>query len=146
MKAGLIILLGSFLMTVHASGDEIQYFDEGPLAGKGFPFSESVRVGKLLFLSGAIGSDENGRLVEGGLEAEAMQTMKNIQEALERRGLALSDVVKCTIFLDDIGQWNRFNKVYVTFFEAPYPARSALGADGLALNASVEIECIAAYP
>ena len=146
MKAGLMILLGTLLMTAHASGDEIQFFDEGPLAGQGFPFSESVRVGKLLFLSGAIGSDENGRLVEGGLEAEAMQTMKNIQEALERRGLAMSDVVKCTIFLDDVGKWNRFNKVYVTFFEAPYPARSALGADGLALNASVEVECIAAYP
>jgi reactive intermediate/imine deaminase len=124
---------------------EIARYDDRPLAGKG-PFSESARVGDLLFLAGQIGDDKDGNLVPGGIKAEAGQMMLNIKAALARRGLAMEHVVKCTVFLADIAEWGAFNEVYKKHFSHPYPARSALGASGLAVNARVEMECIAGYP
>ena len=124
---------------------EIARHDDGPLAGKG-PYSESARVGDLLFLAGQIGEDKDGNLVPGGIKAEAEQMMLNIKAALARRGLAIEHVVKCTVFLADIAEWGAFNEVYKKHFSHPYPARSALGASGLAANARVEMECIAGYP
>lgn len=112
------------------------------------PFSESVRVGNLLFLSGQIGAvmTEGGRgLPAGGIGPETRQTLENIRQALGRRGLTMDDVVKCTVMLADIGEWAAMNEVYRTFFGKHYPARSAFGASGLAMNARVEIECIAAF-
>lgn len=147
VRALLVATLGS--LTLFASGTEaaeVTFFDDGPLAGQGYPFSEAVRVGDLLFLAGQVGEDGEGKLAPGGIEAEAERTMKNIGAALERRGLGFEHVVKCTVFLADIDEWGRFNEVYKRFFTAPYPARSALGANGLALGARVEVECIAAYP
>ena len=125
---------------------ESTFHDDGPLAGQGYPFSESVRVGDLLFLSGQIGDDGSGQLAPGGIGAEAEQVLKNMAAALERRGLGLENVVKCTVFLADIAEWAAFNEVYKRHFAPPYPARSALGASGLALGARVEVECIAAFP
>ena len=108
------------------------------------PFSEAVRAGDFLFLSGQIGEvPATGKLAEGGLEAETRQTLNNVKNVLEAHGAALSDVVKCTVFLADIGEWATFNEVYTEFFKPPYPARSALGASGLAIGARVEVECIA---
>ena len=124
---------------------EIVRYDDGPLAGTG-PFSESARVGDLLFLAGQIGEDKDGNLVPGGIKAEAEQMMLNIKAALARRGLALEHVVKCTVFLADIAEWGAFNEVYKKHFSQPYPARSALGASGLVVNARVEMECVAGYP
>ena len=72
--------------------------------------------------------------------------MQNIATMLEANGYSMSDVVKCTVMLEDISEWGTFNEVYQTFFEAPYPARSAFGADGLAVGARVEVECFAAVP
>ena len=112
------------------------------------PFSESVRVGNLLFLSGQIGAtmSEGGRgLPPGGIGPETRQTLENIRGALERAGLTMNDVVKCTVMLADIAEWADMNKVYRTFFTEHFPARSAFGTSGLALDARVEIECIAAY-
>ena len=111
---------------------EIARYDDGPFAGRGFPYSESARVGNLLFLTGQTGEDRNGNLVPGGIKAEAEQVMSNIRAALARRGLALKHVVKCTVFLADIAEWGAFNEVYKKHFSQPYPARSALGASGLA--------------
>ncbi|HEX5724194.1 MAG TPA: RidA family protein [Longimicrobiaceae bacterium] len=110
-----------------------------------YPFSPAVRVGNLLFLSGAIGTlpDRPRELVPGGIEAETRQTLENIRAVLERSGSSLARVVKCTVMLADMREWERMNAVYVTFFPGPKPARSALGANGLALGARVEIECIA---
>jgi reactive intermediate/imine deaminase len=132
------------LLAWPAMAAEVTFHDDGPLAGKGYPFSESVRVGDLLFLAGQIG-DRGGQLVDGGIEAEARQTLRNIESTLQRRGLGLPNVVKCTVFLADIGEWARFNEVYKEFFKPPYPARSALGVNGLAMDARTEVECIAAY-
>jgi 2-iminobutanoate/2-iminopropanoate deaminase len=111
------------------------------------PFSEAVRAGEFLFLSGQIGDvPDTGKLAEGGLEAEARQTLVNVKRVLEANGASLSDVVKCTVFLADIAEWPAFNTIYRRFFQKPYPARSALAASGLAMNARVELECIAYVP
>jgi reactive intermediate/imine deaminase len=111
----------------------------------GLPFSEAVRVGDLLFLSGQLGNSGGLGLVDGGVEAETRQTMENIKNTLERHGLGMDRVVKCTVFLADMAEWPAVNDVYKSYFGESPPARSALGANGLALGARVEIECIAAY-
>jgi len=112
----------------------------------GLPFSEAVRAGDLLFLSGQLGNQPGSLgLVEGGVEAETRQTIENIKAVLERNQLSLDRVVKCTLFLADIAEWPKVNAVYKTYFGENPPARSALAASGLALDARVEIECIAAY-
>lgn len=108
------------------------------------PFSDAVRVGNLLFLSGKIGVLPGTRtLAEGGIEGESRQTMDNIKATLERWGSSLDRVVKCTVMIDNIEEWGAFNEVYVEYFPGNKPARSAFGADGLALGAAVEVECIA---
>ncbi|MGH7561689.1 MAG: RidA family protein [Gemmatimonadales bacterium] len=107
------------------------------------PFSQAVRAGNLLFVSGTLGTDSTGRLVTGGIEAETRQTMQNIKAIVERNGTTMDNVVKCLVMLADMAEWGRMNSVYVTFFPNRKPARSAFGASGLALNARVEIECIA---
>lgn len=142
----LTLAFAGLLMAGSASAAEIEKYNDGPYADAGFPFSDSVRVGDLLFLSGQVGELPNGDLAPGGIGPEADQTLKNIAAALQRRGLGLEHVVKCTVFLDDVSEWAAFNEVYKQHFQAPYPARSALGADGLALGARTEVECIAAYP
>lgn len=110
---------------------------------KGLPFSEAVRVGRMLYLSGRLGTDSSGKVVPGGIAAETRQTMENIKAALERWGSSLAHVVKATVMLADMNEWDEMNKVYVTYFPAHLPARSAMGVNGLARGARVEIEVIA---
>ena len=117
-----------------------------PLPNAPGPFSDAVRVGNILFLSGAIGTDSSGRVVPGGIGPETRQTLENIKASLARNGLTMSHVVKCTAMLVDIKEWPAMNEVYRTYFPGPKPARSAFAGSGLALNARVEIECIAAIP
>jgi reactive intermediate/imine deaminase len=105
-------------------------------------FSPAVRVGNLLFLSGQIGTDSAGRLVPGGLQAEARQALNNVRATLERYGSSLDRVAKCTVFLADIRDYADFNEIYVSYFRVRKPARSAMAGSGLALNARVEVECI----
>jgi reactive intermediate/imine deaminase len=109
----------------------------------GLPFSVAVRVGEILYLSGALGNlPGKVELVPGGLEAEARQTMTNIAAVLQARNLTFDDVFKCTVTLADMNDWAAFNRVYLTYFTPDrLPARSAFGAAGLALNARVELEC-----
>jgi 2-iminobutanoate/2-iminopropanoate deaminase len=110
---------------------------------EGLPFSSAVRAGNTLYLSGNIGNIPGTiDLVEGGITGETRQTMDNISSVLQEFGSSMDEVVKCTVFLADMSEWAAMNEVYKTYFKNP-PARSALGASGLALNARVEIECIA---
>ncbi len=110
----------------------------------GLPFSTAVRAGDLLFLSGQIGVLPMGRgLAPGGIEAETRQTLENIRQALEYAGSSLDRVVKCTVFLADIADYEAMNAVYGSVFSSQPPARSTIAASGLALGARVEIECIA---
>jgi reactive intermediate/imine deaminase len=124
----------------------MEFLNSAKVLPAGLPFSEAVRVGNTLYLSGQMGIVPGStRLVPGGIREEARQTLMNIRTTLEAHGLKLADVAKCTIMLADIGEWQVFNEVYKGFFEPPYPARSALGANGLALGARVEVECMAVF-
>lgn len=115
--------------------------------GLGLPFSEVARHGDLLLLSGMVGiRPGTTELVEGGLEAEARRALENLRLMLAEVGARPDDVLRCTVMMDDIGQWGRFNEIYVEFFGDHRPARSAFGAEGLALGAAVEIQCTAAAP
>lgn len=107
------------------------------------PFSESVRVGDVLYLSGSLGNEPGTKmLVSGGLEAETHQTIRNIAHVLEKHGLTFDDVFKVQVMLADMAEWEAFNAIYVTYFEPDrLPARSAWGCNGLALGARVEVEC-----
>lgn len=129
----------------HAAADKrIEFL--APADSWPYPFSPAVRAGGFLFVSGQIGARmENGAmaLVPGGIEAETRQTMDNIRDILTRNGSSLERVTKCTVMIADMSEWPRMNAVYATYFPGPKPARSALGANGLALGAKVEIECIA---
>ena len=126
------------------AGDEIEFLNSGKVLPVELPFSEAVRVGDTLYLSGQIGIVPGTlELVPGGVEAEAQRTMENIALTLREHGYSMRDVVKCTVMLADMADWPAFNEIYRGHFSAPYPARSALGANGLALGARVEVECIA---
>jgi 2-iminobutanoate/2-iminopropanoate deaminase len=107
------------------------------------PFSEAVRVGNMLYLSGQLGTDSTGRLVAGGIRAETRQALANITAVLVRHGSSLERVVKCTAMLADISEWAAMNEVYLTYFRSHRPARSAFGTNGLALGARLELECMA---
>jgi reactive intermediate/imine deaminase len=126
----------------------LQHLDSGRVlpAGK-LPFSEAVRHGDTVYLSGQVGTQPGTlELVPGGIDAEARQTMANIRTTLQAHGLSMASLVRCTVMLADMKDWGRFNTIYASFFDGPMPARSALGANGLALGARVEVECTAAAP
>jgi len=108
----------------------------------GLPFSESVRLGDVLYLSGQLGNEPGQKkLVPGGLEAEAHQTMRNIAHVLGKHGLSFDHVFRVQVMLADMAEWDAFNKVYVTYFKPErLPARSAWGCTGLALGARCEVE------
>lgn len=110
-----------------------------------YPFSSAARVGNMLFMSGALGiAPDTDAVVQGGIRAETRQTMENIKATAKASGYEMKNIVKCTVFLADMAEWPAFNDVYRTYFNKPYPARSAVAVRGLAADARVEVECIAA--
>jgi reactive intermediate/imine deaminase len=133
-----------FASAAVSAGDlEVEHYSSNP--DMQLPFSEAVRVGDMLYLSGKIGNIPGTRdLAEGGIAGETRQTLENIKATLEKHGSSMDEVVKCTVFLADIAEWAAMNEVYITYFPVNPPARSALGSSGLALNSRVEIECFAA--
>jgi 2-iminobutanoate/2-iminopropanoate deaminase len=149
-----LVLSGLSILTIasgqaadRATASKPEFLNSPQAEERGLPFSEAVRAGDFLFLAGQIGDDRaTGKLVPGGIVPEARQTLQHIKDVLERNGSSLADVVKCTVFLADIGEWAAFNTVYREFFRKPFPARSAFGASGLAQGARVELECIAYAP
>lgn len=137
-----VVLCSLFLAGGAVAGDAT-YLNSSP--NKELPFSEAVKVGGTLYLSGQIGAVPGAlSVVPGGLEPESRQALDNIRSTLKRYGYTLDDVVKCTVMLADMSQWGAFNEIYRSYFTKHFPARSAFGANGLALGAKVEIECIAA--
>lgn len=112
-----------------------------PPPGMNLPFSEAVRVGDMLYLSGEIGLDGSGKLIAGGIAAEAKQVMDNIGANLARHGSSYDHVVQCTVALADIKDWPAFNEVYRGYFTQHFPARMAYATGGLALGARVEVQC-----
>lgn len=143
--AALVVMLGLATASRADHGKPIEYLNSGALLPTDLPFSEAVRVNETLYLSGQLGIKPGTmKLVPGGIRNEARQTMENIKALLETHGYRMRDLVKCTVMLADISEWATFNEVYREFFDGRFPARSAFGASGLALDARVEVECIAA--
>jgi 2-iminobutanoate/2-iminopropanoate deaminase len=130
-----------------ASAADIEYFARPVTSGPALPFSEAVRVGDMLFLSGTVGVEPGTvNLVPGGIGPETHRVMDNIKATVEKRGGSMEQLVKCTVFLADIKEWPAFNEVYRGYFKTNFPARSAFATNGLAYNARVEVECIAHLP
>ena len=124
--------------------------DEGTVTGPvytpselPYPFSSAVQVEGVLYLSGDIGLAEDGSgPVPGGIEPETRRLFERIGETLAAHGLTFDDVFKCTVMLADMAEWPAFNAIYAEYFtKGRYPVRSAMGVNGLALGARVEMEC-----
>ena len=108
------------------------------------PYSQAIRAGNFLFLSGQIPLDpKTGELVKGDIRQQTKQVLENIKGVLESQGLGMEDVVKATIFLKDIGNFNQVNEVYATYFPSSPPARSTVEVAKLPRDADIEIEAIA---
>lgn len=117
-----------------------------PFGAPSRPFSPAVRVGNLIFLSGQIATepDATGPVVAGGIEAETRKTLENIRAVLDSVGSGMDRVIKCTVMMADMREWDRMNSVYREFFpEGRLPARAAVESERLALGARVEMDCIA---
>lgn len=126
------------------STGHVVFLNSPAFAALNLPFSEIVRVGDMLYLSGQIGNLPGTlKLAPGGIEAEAKQALQNIKTSLEAHGCSLAHIVKCTVMLADMADWSAYNAVHTTFFDRPYPARSAFGASGLALGGRLELDVIA---
>lgn len=107
------------------------------------PYSQAVSNGTLVFTAGQVGLDPNtGKLVEGGVEAETRQALKNLQAVLAAAGTSLDKALKVTVYLTDMGQFAAMNRVYAGFFPAEPPARTCIGVAALPLGAAVEIEAV----
>ena len=108
------------------------------------PYSQAIRIDKLVFASGQAGLDpQTGELVSGGIEAETRQTLTNIKNVLEASDSGLDIVVKTTVFLIDMAEFSKMNAIYAEFFPKDPPARSTVGVAALPKGARVEIEAIA---
>jgi len=141
LAAATVVLMMPTAVDAAPPRPAVEHFGRPAANGQPLPFSEAVRVGDTLYLSGQIGIGGEGKLPDG-IDAQAKQAMENIGAVLKRAGLSYGDVFHCTAFLADMKDWPAFNKVYVPYFpDGKMPARSALGANGLALGARVEVEC-----
>lgn len=108
------------------------------------PYSQAIKTGNFLFLSGQVGMNpQTNKVVEGGVEEQARQIFKNITAVLEQAGTTLQNVVKATVFLKDMADFRRVNEIYAQHFQKPYPARSAVAVKELPLSVDIEIEVIA---
>lgn len=108
------------------------------------PYSQAIEANGMVFVSGQLPIDPaTGNFAEGGVKEQARQSLTNIKNILAEAGLDMSNVVKTCVFLTDINDFAAVNEVYATFFEAPFPARSAMAVKDLPKGGRVEIECIA---
>jgi len=149
MKSVLIAFAALFAAAPSFAADKpksanVEYLNSERTQNGNRPFSEAVRVGDTLYLSGVIGMNpETGSLALGGIEGQTKQVLETIKTVLERNASSLDRVVKCTVMLADMSERAKMNAVYATFFKKHLPARSLMGVSGLTLDARVEIECIA---
>jgi len=107
------------------------------------PYSQAVRAGGLVFVSGQIPLKPDGTLVEGDIRAQTEQVMENLQAILEAAGSSLSRVVQTTCFLAAMEDFPLFNEVYARYFSPPYPARATVAVKALPRGVRVEVACIA---
>ena len=136
-----VIVLMESAVSAAPNRATVEHFSKPAINGQALPFSDAVRVGDTLYLSGQLGIGADGKLPEG-IEAQTKQAMDNVGAVLKRAGVGYDRIFHCTAFLSDMKNWPAFNKVYVGYFpDGQMPARSAIGANGLALGALLEIEC-----
>ena len=144
LSAAALAFGAALLPAVAADKPAVEYLNSAKLLPGTLPFSEAVRLGNTLYLSGQVGIEPGTmKLVPGGIGPEARQALANIEAILKANGRSFSDLVKCTVMLADMADWPALNEVWKSVLHPPFPARSALGASGLALGARVEIECLA---
>jgi len=152
MKTSALVIIALLIGAVaahywHAHGsaeDSLVVLSTPENAKLGLPFSEATRIGNTMYVSGQIGVKPGTlKLVSGGIKEETRQTMLNIRDTLERYGSSMDQVAKCTVYIRDMNEWPLMNEAYMEAFGTHRPARAALGSSGLALNGSVEIECVA---
>ena len=111
------------------------------------PYSQAIRCGETIYTAGQLGLDpETGKLVEGGIQAQARQALRNLQAILTASGSSMANVVKTTVFLQDMADFRAMNEVYAAFFADAPPARSAVQVAALPLGGLVEIEAVAIVP
>ena len=140
----LFLVLFSNCKQQSAKPYRIQYLNSTKHLQKGYPFSEATIVNGIVYVSGQIGTLKDGRLIQGGIKKETLQSLKNIESILDRLGGSKQDIFKCTCMLRTIEDWPSMSKAYKTFFEKDkLPSRSAFAGSGLAMGALVEIECMA---
>ena len=121
----------------------IQAIKSDALAPPVGPFSQAIRSGDFIFFSGQVAQDPaTGKLVQGGVEAEARQLFKNLATLLEAAGRSFADVVKANVFLTVIQDFAAINAIYAEQFDAPFPARTTVAVAALPLGASIEIELL----
>lgn len=107
------------------------------------PYSQAVRAGNTVYLSGQIALDPaTGQLVEGGFEPQVVQALDNMKAVVQASGGAMSDIVKLTLFLTDLSLFPKVNEIMQRYFEQPFPARSTVGVASLPRNALFEVEAI----
>ena len=140
IAAAILILSANAAGAAPPDRPAVEYYPAPAAGGQPAPYANAVRVGDMLYLSGQTG-DVDGQLKDG-FEAQARQSMENVGAVLKQRGLSFGDVVKCTVMLADMSKWSTFNAIYVPYFPTGHlPARSAIGANGLAGGALIELEC-----
>lgn len=111
------------------------------------PYSQAVEAGPFVFTAGQVGLDpETGELAGADVESQARRALRNLRAVLQEAGLGMEDVVKTTVFLSDLDEYEPVNEIYAEFFDEPFPARSAVAAGRLPRDARVEIEAIALRP
>ncbi|MFN8241099.1 MAG: Rid family detoxifying hydrolase [Bacteroidales bacterium] len=108
------------------------------------PYSPAIEAGNMLFVSGQIAVDQStGKLVEGGIEEQTRQVLKNLKNVIEKGGYTMENVTKCTVLLADISFYSQVNQIYMEFFPKDPPARMAFAVKDLPMGALIEIDAIA---
>jgi 2-iminobutanoate/2-iminopropanoate deaminase len=108
------------------------------------PYSQALRVGDLIFTAGQIGLDpQAGQLVEGGIEGQTRQVLNNLKAVLVAAGSGLASIVKTTVYLQNLAEFNQMNAIYAEFFPQTKPARSTVQVAALPRGALIEIDCVA---
>ena len=142
LRGSLVLILAFTIVNCTVTDIDLTPGDVGPepeYLNSGSSLSEGVRYGELLFISGKLDTRP-----ERGIEPETRTALTKIKDALEEFGSSMDRVLKCTVFLADMDEWGAMNEVYKEFFPENKPARAAVGVNGLAAQARVEIECVAA--
>jgi len=136
--------VGAYLFELQRAPSALTVLSTPEQDALNLPFAEGVQLGDVIYLSGQLGVKPGSLdVVPGGIGPQTRQALENIQASLRRYGSDLDQVLKCTVFMADMADWPAMNVVYQEMFAGHRPARSALGAGGLALGAELEIECIA---